>query len=131
MNNLHQIINHLTIAHLPLAVSKHSFFVNEVPPDLTIDHNREWIASVIEGLLATVTGHADSTCVRLSAKKQGLFIVFTIQESGNSNSYAMAVELKQAFLLAEKIGGCLSISVPVIDHTTISFSFPGQPVLVP
>lgn len=129
MNNLHQIVNHLSCTYLPSAVCKHSFFVNDVPADLAIDHNREWIASVIEELLATVTGHANKTCIRLSAKKQGHFIVFTIQELGNSNSYAMAVELKQAFSLAEQIGGCLSISVPVIDHTTISFSFPNQPVL--
>jgi hypothetical protein len=129
MNNLNQIVNRLTESYLPLAVRNHSFFVNDVPADLSIDHNREWIASVIGGLLGTVTGHAKSTCIRVSAKKHGHVIVFTIQESGNSNSYAMAGELKQAFSLAEKIGGCLSISVPVIDHTTISFSFPNLPLL--
>lgn len=129
MNNLNQIVNRLTEANLPLAVRNHSFFVNEIPADLSVDHNKEWIASVIGGLLATVTGHANSTCIRLAAKQHGHVIVFTIQESGSSNSYAMAGELIQAFFLAEKIGGCLSISVPVIDHTTISFSFPNLPLL--
>lgn len=129
MNNLRQIVDRLSVALLPFAVNKHSFFVNDIPADIMIDHNRKWIASVIEGLLATVTGHVNSTCIRLSAQKQGHFIVFTILESGNTNSYAMAGELKQAFSLAEQIGGCLSISVPVIDHTTISFSFPNLPEL--
>lgn len=124
MNSLHQLVNRLTDGYLPLAISNQSFFTNEIPADLPVDHNREGVTSVIDGLLATVTGHATNTCIRLSAKKHGHVIVFSIEESGNSNSYAMAGELNEAFSLAEKIGGCLSISVPVIDHTTISFSFP-------
>jgi hypothetical protein len=127
MKNLNQIVNRLLSTHLSLAVRNHSFFVNDVPGDLPIDHNREWIASVISGLLSTVTGHAKNTCIRLSARRHGQIIVFTIQESGNTNSYAMAGELRQAYSLAEKIGGCLSISVPVMDNTTISFSFPNLP----
>lgn len=127
MKNLNQIVNRLLSTHLSLAVRNHSFFVNDVPADLPIDHNREWIASVISGLLSTVTGHAKNTCIRLSARRHGHIIVFTIHESGKSNSYAMASELKQAYSLAEKIGGCLSISVPVMDNTTISFSFPNLP----
>lgn len=127
MKNLNQMVNRLVSTHLSLAVRNHSFFVNDVPGDLPIDHNREWIASVISGLLSTVTDHAKNTCIRLSARKHGHIIVFTIHESGNTNSYAMASELKQAYSLAEKIGGCLSISVPVMDNTTISFSFPNLP----
>lgn len=127
MKNLNQIVARLLNTHLSLAVRNHSFFVNDVPSDLPVDHNREWIASVISGLLVTVTGHAKNTCIRLSARRHGHIIVLTIQESGNTNSYAMAGELKQAYSLAEKIGGCLSISVPVMDNTTISFSFPNLP----
>jgi hypothetical protein len=127
MKNLNQIVNRLLSTHLSLAVRNRSFFVNDVPADLPVGHNREWIASVISGLLSTVTGHAKNTCIRLSARRHGHIIVLTIQESGNTNSYAMASELKQAYSLAEKIGGCLSISVPVMDNTTISFSFPNLP----
>jgi hypothetical protein len=127
MKNLNQIASRLVSTHLSLAVRNHSFFINDVPGDLSIDHNGEWVASVISGLLSTVTVHAKNTCIRLSARKHGHIIVLTIQESGNTNSYAMASELKQAYSLAEKIGGCLSISVPVMDNTTISFSFPNLP----
>ena len=124
MKNLNQIVNRLLSTHLSLAVRNHSFFINDVPGDLPIDHQCEWISSVISGLLATVTDHARNTCIRLSARRHGQIIVFTINEAGNTNSYAMASELKQAYSLAEKIGGCLSISVPVMENTTISFSFP-------
>ena len=129
MESLNQFVSRLTVNHLPAAVQNHSFFINNIPADLAIENNRQWIASVISGLLSTVAGHAKNTCIRLSAKKNGHVIVFMIQESGNTNSYAMASDLSQAYLLAEKIGGCLSVSVPVMNNTTISFSFPNlQPV---
>ena len=129
MESLNQFVSRLTVNHIPAAVHNHSFFVNNIPADLAIENNRQWIASVISGLLSTVAGHAKNTCIRLSAKKYDHIVVFMIQESGNTNSYAMASDLSQAYLLAEKIGGCLSVSVPVMNNTTISFSFPNlEPV---
>ncbi len=56
MENLNQMVNRLAGTHLSLAVRNHSFFVNEVPGDLSVEHNREWIASVISGLFSIVTG---------------------------------------------------------------------------
>ena len=78
MKNLNEIVNRLLNTHLSLAVHNHSFFVNDVPGDLPIDHQCEWISSVISGLLATVTDHARNTCIRLSARKHGHIIVFTM-----------------------------------------------------
>jgi hypothetical protein len=127
MKNLNQLVSRLVNTHLSLAVRNHSFFINDIPGSLTIDHNREWIASVISGLLSTITSHAKNTCIRLSARKHDHTIVLTIQESGKTNSYTMASELKQAYSLAEKIGGCLSVSVAVMENTTILFSFPNLP----
>jgi hypothetical protein len=131
MNNLKQIVSHLTDSYVPRAACNHCFFVNEIPADLSLDYNRELIASVISGLLSTVTGHASNTGIYLSARRHGHIIVFNIIESGNTDSYDMAGELKQAFLLAEKLGGCLSISVPVMADTSISFSFPNLPLVPP
>ena len=129
MESLNQFVNRLSVNHLPAAVLNRSFFINNIPADLAIENNREWIASIISGLLSTVAGHAKNTCIRLSARKHGHIIVFMIQESGKTNSYAMASDLQHAYLLAEKIGGCLSISVPVLNNTTISFSFPSLPAV--
>lgn len=129
MNNLKQIVDHLADAYLPVASVNHCFFVNEIPSDLCLDHNKEMIASVISGLISTVAGHANNSRIHLSARKHGHIIVFNVVEAGSANSYTMAGELKQAFLLAEKLGGCLSISVPVMTDTTISFSFPNLPLL--
>ncbi len=129
MENLKQLVGRLSVNHLATAVHHRSFFINDIPADMQIDHNHQWIASVISGLLCTVAGHAKDTCIRLSARKHGHVIVLQVHESGKTNSYAMASELKQAYVLAEKIGGCLSVSVPVMDNTTISFSFPNLPSL--
>ena len=127
MENLHQLVNRLTADHQNSVERNDSYFINDIPCDLSLDHNLPWITSVISSLLATVGCHARKTCIRLSAQKQGHVIVLIIKESGKTNGYVMANDLQQAYLLAEKIGGCLSISVPTIDYTTISFSFPHIP----
>jgi len=129
MNNLKQIVGHLADSYIPVAAGNQCFFVNEIPADLSVDHNRELVASVISGLLSTVADHASNTSIYLSARKHGHIIVFNIKESGNTDSYNLAGELKQVFQMAEKVGGCLSVSVPVMQDTTISFSFPNLPVI--
>lgn len=125
MENLHNLVNRLAGNYLPLAVNNHSFFVNDVPADLPVENNGQRIASVISRMLSIVASHVKNTCIRLSAKKYGHITILEIQESGTINSYALASDLQVVHLLAEHIGGRLSISIPKPDNTTISFSFPG------
>jgi glucose-6-phosphate-specific signal transduction histidine kinase len=128
MDTLSQLVGRIAGDYLPMAVRNKSFFVNEVPVDMPVDHNREWIASVISGLLSAVVMHAKDTCIRLSARKYGHVMVLEIQESGCISSYAMACGLQDVQSLAEKIGGSLSISIQKPASTRIAFSFPNLPI---
>ena len=128
MNTLNQLTGRLASKYLPYAVNNHSFFVNDIPEDIPVDHNGEWVASVISGLLSTVVRHAKDTCIRFSAKKYGHVIVFEIQESGCISTYAMACGLQDVQSMASKIGGSLSISIQKPKNTTIAFSFPNMPL---
>ena len=127
MENLHQLINRLTGIFLPAAVRNQSFFINDIPGDLPVDNNPQWVASVVSRMLSTVVNHVKDTCIRLSARKHGHVVILEIQESGSVNGYAMASELQQVNSLAEKIGGHLSISLPKAQTTSIAFSFPNVP----
>jgi hypothetical protein len=127
MENLNQLVRRLTGNYLPAAVLNHSFFVNDVPPNLPVENNSQRIASVISLILSIVAGHVKNTCIRLSARKHGQVTVLEIQESGTVNSYALASDLQDVYLLAGQIGGGLSISIPKAEITTISFSFPDLP----
>lgn len=128
MENLHQLTGRLVNNFLPVAVNNHSFFVNDIPADLPVTSNREWIASVISSLLSTVVNHVKDTCIRLSAKKYGHVIVLEIQESGCVNTYDMATGLQQVYSLAGKIGGNISIGIRRPEVTTITFSYPNLPL---
>jgi len=128
MENLNQLTGRLVNNFLPVAVSNHSFFINDIPADLPVDCNREWIASVVSSLLCTVVHNVKDTCIRLSAKKYGHVIILEIQESGSINTYTMASELQQVYSLAEKIGGNLSVGIRHPEVTTITFSFPNLPL---
>ena len=128
MNNLKQLAGKITGNFLPLAVRNNNFFINDIPADLPLEHNIEWVSSVISGLVSTVVNHAKDTCIRLSAKKYGYVMVLEVHESGSQNTYAMACALQQVQHLAQKIGGCLSISMRKHESTTIAFSFPNLPI---
>lgn len=128
MDSLKQLTTRLAGNYLPVAVRNQSFFMNDIPESLKVEHNQEWISSIISGLLSTVVMHAKGTCIRLTAKKYGHVMVFEIKESGCISTYAMACGLQDVQTLAEKIGGCLTISLNKEKTTTIAFSFPNLPI---
>lgn len=125
MENLNQLVARLMGNYLQVAVNNHSFFVNDIPSDFPVENNSHWISSVISRMLSIVARNVRHTCIRLSAKRQGHVTVLEIQESGPINGFALASDLQTVNLLAEQIGGHLSISIPKAEVTTISFSFPG------
>lgn len=128
MNTLKQLTSRVASTYLPVAVRNQSFFMNDIPGDLVVEHNNEWVSSIINGLLNAVVLHAKDTCIRLTARKYGHVVVLEIKESGCISSYAMACGLQDVQTLAEKIGGCLTISINKEKTTTIAFSFPNLPI---
>ena len=129
MENLHNLVTRLTGNYLVVAENNQSFFVNNIPGNLPVANNSQWIASVISRMLSIVTSHVRNTCIRLSAKKNGHLTVLEIQESGTVNGFALASDLQHVNLLAEQIGGCLSISLLKSETTSIAFSFPDVPAV--
>lgn len=126
MENLSQLIDRLAGVFLPAANRNQSYFVNEVPGDLAIGGNPQYIAPVLSRMISTIVNHVKNTSIRFSAKKNGHVVVLEIQESGSENGFALASELQQVNSLAERIGGWLSISLPRSQTTSIAFSFPDE-----
>lgn len=129
MENLQHLVTRLTGNHLAVAVNNHSFFVNNIPANLPVENNSQWIASVINRMLSIVTSNVRNTCIRLSARKHGHVTVLEIQESGTVNGFALASDLQHVNSLAEQIGGCLNISLPRSETTSIEFRFPDLPTV--
>ncbi len=124
MENLNKLVDRLSEVFLPAAVQNQSFFLNDVPADLAITSNTQYISSVLSRMISTVVKHVSDTCIRFTARRHGNIVVLEVQESGSVHGFAMASELQQVNSLAERFGGRLSITLPRPETTAISFSFP-------
>ena len=124
MENLNQLIERLTGLFMPLAENNQSFFVNDVPHDLSIDHHPQFISPVIYRMLSAIVNHVKKSSIRLTARKEGQLTVLEICESGSVNGYAMASELQEVNLLAERMGGELNIVLSEKNMTAVVLSFP-------
>lgn len=124
MENLKQLIGRLSAVFLPNAVRNQSFFLNDVPADISIDSSPQYITPVVSRIIAAMVRHVTEACIRFTAKKQGHMIVLEMHETGYVNGFAMASELQQVNVLAETIGGRLSIAIPRAKTTSIAFIFP-------
>ncbi len=124
MENLKHLVRNLTGRYLPVAVKNKSFFVNDISDEVSVEDICQQTVSVINRLLFVVAGQLKNTCIRFSARKHGYLTILEIRESGNINSFALASDLQQVYVLADELGGTLNISIPSAKITTISFSFP-------
>lgn len=127
MEPLHHLVDRLITSFLPTAVRHHNFFINEIPGNLSVEHNNEWIASVISGMI-TITSNTKNNCIRFSAKKYGYVFVLEMKSTTRVTNHPLNPDLQQMQRLAEKIGGCLCINNQHEEKTLMSFSFPNLPI---
>jgi len=81
MENLHQLIGRLTTVFLPGVVRNQSFFINNVPDDLPIGNNPQWVASVVSRMISTAVNHVKNACIYLSARRHDHVVVLEIKQS--------------------------------------------------
>jgi len=128
MEPLHHLVDRLITSFLPTAVRHQNVFINEIPGNMTVEYNNEWVASVISGMIATITGNTKNNCIRFSAKKYGYVFVLEIKSTARATSHPLNPDLQQMQQLAEKIGGCLFFNNQNEEKTLMSFSFPNLPI---
>lgn len=127
MENLHQLVDRLITSFLPAAVRNHNFFINEVPGEMPVEHNNEWVASIISGMIAITANNTSNNCIRFSAKKHDDVFVLEMQEF---NTIPVNTDLREIQRLAEKMGGCLFFTRQNKEKSIMSFIFPNLPVVV-
>lgn len=128
MEPLHNLVDRLITSFSPAAIRDHNFFINDIPLNLPVEHNNEWVASIISGMIATAINNTKNNCIRIAAKKYGYVFVLEVYESGRTNDYPVNTDLHHIQQLAERIGGCLFINNQQEEKIIMSFSFPNLPV---
>ena len=125
---LSELASNLTSGFLPLARTNKSVIVNDIPEDLFIDTDIEFVASIFAGLLAAVVKNAKESYIRLSAKVYGNVILLHIKDLNNFNYSPVENKVQQLQPLAEKIGGSVSVTSQRNNVATFAFSLPNLPL---
>lgn len=128
MEPLHKLVDSISTSFLPAADRNFNYFINEIPRDLVVEYNQEWVASVISGMISSAVGSAKNTCIRFCAKKYGYVVVLELREAGHRKNQPDRRQLQQMQDIAEKIGGCLYVGSQDEERIMMSFSFPNLPV---
>jgi hypothetical protein len=111
-----------------VATRNKNFFLNDIPEDLCIDTDSELVATVMSGLMYAVVRNAKESCIRLSAKTYGNVVLVHVKDCNNSDYCQVETGLKQLMPVAEKMGGCVSVTSQRHKVATFAFTFPNLPM---
>ena len=79
---LKTIISHVTATLLPMAVLKHSFFINDVSPDLQLTTDEKDVSAAIKKLLLDELLNTDYACIRISASVEKESLQLMVHQKG-------------------------------------------------
>jgi K+-sensing histidine kinase KdpD len=107
---LKQLVGHVAESILPTAVSRHSFFVNDISPDLQVSADPELLASVLSNLLQTAVAQTESDCIRISAYEQQEQVFLQVNENGRCYNTDIFKKMEQLMPMAAVLGGSVAIT---------------------
>jgi hypothetical protein len=108
--SLKQLIRSITLSLIPAATHRHSFFINDVDPELNLSTDQDILASVISALLLTTVSQTENDCIRISAAVEPGIVLLNIHERGYFPAFEMNRQIQQLMPMAENIGGSFSIA---------------------
>lgn len=79
---LKSITSKVILALLPVAVLKHSFFINDVSPDLQLTSDEKEVAAAIRKLLLEEVFQTNDACIRISASVEKEQLQLTVHKKG-------------------------------------------------
>lgn len=126
--SLQQLVSNLVNSSLPAAKHKNTHLVNEVEQGVALGTRINKAISIISDLLTTVVANSCNGEIHISAKRFRDVVIVEIQERNNYNGYALAYSIGSIEPDAALVGGHISIRGPQQKITTISFSFPDNPM---
>ncbi|QNA44374.1 HAMP domain-containing histidine kinase [Lacibacter sediminis] len=107
---LKQLVGHVAQSILPSAVSRNSFFVNDIAPDLQVSADRDVLASVLSNLLQTAVAQTESDCIRISAYEQQQQVFLQVNENGRCYNADIFTKMEQLMPMAAVLGGAVAIT---------------------
>lgn len=123
---LKQVISNLLLSYQPVAVKQNSFFVNEIPGELTVEADKNVLVTMLGSLFYMTARCSKDTCIRISASMYENVLMLYVKDGSASNNYSILSSLQHLQMLAEKLGGFFHLSGQNSKATSIAFSLPNK-----
>lgn len=119
---LRKLVDQLVVSLLPRTTELRTLIVNDISQELEVSTDQHILASVLCCLLYNTVTHSESNCIRISAKAFGYTTLVHVRNNCRENEMLIVV-INEARPLAEKLGGCISVTNNDASGTTIAFTF--------
>lgn len=121
--NLKQMVTQLIKGITPLAVSKKSYIINDINPELNVNTDENMMAYVIGSMLNTSINVTENDCLHVTANVYSNLIIIHIKDNFSSFNNSIAYDLELLQPVANKLGGVVCYDENTIKGTSIAFSF--------
>jgi hypothetical protein len=123
---LHKLVDNIITDLLPAAVSRKSFIINDVPPEVISCTNENLLSLVLTTLLTQAVNATKSLCIHIGAALTGDCTIIKVKDNTGYFYKTISHVVKQERFMAEKIGGCISINQENNGVILTTFSFHNQ-----
>jgi len=120
---LNELVDQLMVSLLPRTLQQKSLIVNDVPDELFVNTDKNVLATIVSYLLNETVSNTEHNCIRVTAKKFGNITLVHVKNNDISHEISISNGLQYIQPMAEKLGGCISITSNKIKGTTIAFTF--------
>ena len=120
--SLHNLVDRLMNSFLPLAVAKHSFIINDIDHEFSVEADEQVLAFVVGSFMTNLINSSKSVCIRVQAKRTENGIQLRVSNNGTffystvANSFAPVVEA------ARQLGGHINIYNQKHEGTVLTLS---------
>ncbi|HEX6427866.1 MAG TPA: sensor histidine kinase [Niastella sp.] len=120
--SLHQLVDQLMNSFVPLAVTQHSFIINDVDEAFQLQANEQVLAYVVGNLLNNAIFSSQSVCIRIEAVKEPAGIQIRVRNNGAHFYSTVAHGFSQVVEAARSMGGNINIYNQRHEGTVITLS---------
>lgn len=119
---LKKLVGNVAQTILPNAVSRYSFFVNDVADDIQVSVDKDLLASILSKLLHTAVTQTENDCIRISAYELQEQIFLNVHENGRCYGANLFNKMEQMTALAAALGGTVAVKAATTG-LDLSFRF--------
>lgn len=107
--SLHDLVSGLVQSLMPLSISRQNLVLNEISRDLRVDADEDMLAYVLWNLIKGAIQSTQNDCIHMEALTVGDRLMILIKDVGTYFHHTISREYRQVQLVAEKLGGSISI----------------------